>query len=183
MAYTAYERATGSCMDEVEALCKYLTADAVFSTTTQPTLAEVEEWLTAAYRIINVKLLEYGYAADQTDTDVKGALQHYNALWAAAQVEFSQPSAGFTPEGENRGDKFLKMFDDELQKLINSRGFFLLGATKTEGLLDAVSAGGIRVADKRTLNDDSDFLKTRFRMGQFDDKGTHGSLQETRRDL
>lgn len=164
-------------------MCKAYTSSGAFSTSTQPTLAEVEQWLTEGYRLINVHLMAYGYDADQTDADVKGALQRFNVLYAAAMVEYSQASAGFTEGSSGRGDMFMRQFEDGLPKLVNSVGFSRLGATKSEELSGHLSVGGRSISDKRTIETDSDHVPYLFRRGQFDNKGAAGNLQETRSDL
>lgn len=194
MAYTGYEASSGAAMDGVEALCKAYTSSGAFTTATQPTLAEVEQWLTEGYRMINVALMEYGYDADQTDADVKGALQRYNVLYAAAQVEYSQASAGFTEGSSGRGDMFMRQYEGResgngkrlvggIGELIQSVGFSRLGATKAEELTGLLSTGGISKSDKLTIEQDSDHVGYAFTRTRFDNKGAWGGYQDTRADL
>lgn len=167
MAYTGYEVSAGDAMNRVEALCKTLTDAGVFSTTTQPTLAEVEDWLTDGKAQVNLRLARYGYSKDQTDADVVRVLMHLNALWAAAQVEFSNPSQGFSPEEGSRGEMFLKQFEEQCTVTINNSGFEELGGTKASDLTELSSAGGIRYSDKETIENDTDIIPYAFTRGRF----------------
>ncbi len=124
MAYTAYERTSGtSCLNEVTALERYLTSEGIFDESTNPTLSQVEEFITDTYYEIGLKLLNYGYAQSQTDTDVVGALQHYNALGACAKVELTQPSVGYKSGENTRYDRFYKEFEkiNKLIELLNNK--------------------------------------------------------------
>ena len=158
----------------------------MFSTTTQPTLAEVEQWLTAGYRLINMILLEYGYEQDQTDTDIKGVLQEYNVWYACSQAEYSQASAGFSAESGNRGDMFSELFwgsgksaraqsHPGIRSIINSKAFALLGATIDTEVTAYLSAGGISRAEKRDAEADSDLVPYMFPRDKFSSPHTRTS--------
>ena len=155
MSYTGYERSGTSCLQEVEAFCRHLTEGGTFSTSSIPTLAQVERFLTDAHDQIAVWLQDYGYDSAQTDTDVLGALQIYNAYGAAALVEITQPSVSWEPREGNRYSLFQKKFE-EVKGLIQSRGFGLLGGVKSVELSRDLSAGGISVSDKEVIETDTD---------------------------
>ena len=194
MAYTAYEESSGKALDGVEALCKQLTASGAFSASTQPTTTEVDDWLTEGWRQINAVLMDYGYAVPSSpsslDADFRGVLQTYNVWWAAAQAEYSQASAGFDPREGSRGDMFMEMFwgspngmpHQGIRKTVQSPAFLLLGASKTVELSRGLSAGGVSVGDKQTIQNDSDMDQYAFRRGQFNNPGA-GSIQRLRADL
>ena len=193
-SYTAYEESTGKALDGVEALCKHLTSSGSFSASTQPTSTEVADWLTEGWRQINGVVLGYGYevpsAPASMDADLRGALQKFNIWWACAQAEYSQPSAGFSEGQGNRGDMFMEMFWGSLdgmppqgiRRVVSSDAFQRLGATKTRELSSGLSAGGVSVSDKQTIETDTDMEQYAFRRGQFDNPGAL-SVRATRADL
>jgi len=156
MSYTAFERATGDCMDEVAALERQLTDAGVFDGDTTPTLSQVEKFITDTYDEMGVFLTEYGYAKSQTNADILGVLQHYNALGAAAKCELTQPSVGYKAGENTRYDRLFKEYI-KVKDLIQSIGFQRLGATKSWELSAALSAGGISISDKEVIEDDTDF--------------------------
>ena len=194
MAYTGYEEASGKAMDGVEALCKQLTASGAFSTDTQPTLTEVEDWLTEGWRQINAVIMDRGYEVPSSpssmDADFRGVLQKFNIWWAAAQAEYSQASVGFAEGSGGRGDMFMEMFwgseggvpHQGIRRVVGSDAFQRLGATKTRELSAGLSAGGISVSTKQTIQTDTDMAQYAFRRGQFGNPGAV-SVQETRADL
>ncbi len=156
MAYTAYERtAATSCLREVQSLEKHLTSSGTFDVNSVPTLTEVEDFITDTYYELATKLLDYGYSMTQTDADILGTLQHYNALGACAKVELTQPSVGFKAGENTRYDRFYKEFS-KVDTLIKSPAFQRMGATKSYELSAGLSAGGISISDKQDIEDDSD---------------------------
>ncbi len=155
MSYTAFERTTGSVLSEVQALERHLTDSGRFSTDTTPTLSDVETFITDTYYEIGTKLLDYGYAQTQTDADVLGVLQHFNALGACAKVELTQPSVGYKAGENTRYDRFYKEFE-KVDKMIKSPAFERMGATKSYALSAGLSAGGISISDKETIETDTD---------------------------
>lgn len=186
MAYVAYEVTAGtSALAGVAALCKHLTSGTTFTTSTQPTLAEVEAWLTEGYGLINARLMNQGYEQDQTDADLLRALQPYNVWYAAAMAEYSQASAGFSEEGGGRGDMFMEMFwgskDNRphlgLDALIQSKAFSLLGATIDTDPTDFLSAGGHSRSEKRDMEADSDLVPFLFGRDKFSAPGTRVTSQ------
>ena len=157
MSYSAYERTAGtSCINEVQSYERQLTDDGVFSASTIPTLSQVEEFITDIYYDMGLKLVSYGYAQSQTDANVLGALQRYNTFGACAQVELTQPSVGYKGGENTRYDRFFKEYE-KFDKFVQSVGFSRLGATKSFELSAGLSAGGISIDDKETIETDSDF--------------------------
>lgn len=154
MSYQAYERTAGDCQKEVEALCRHLTNAGVFDTTTNPTLANVEKFITDTYDEIGVFLVLAGYAKIQTDADIIGTLQHFNALGACAKVELTQPSVGFEDTENTRYNKFFNEFK-EVKELIKSVAFERLGATRSWEESDNLTCGGISISDKEDIEEDT----------------------------
>ncbi len=172
MAYTAYERTSGtSCINEVQAMERHLTASGTFSASTIPSLTQVEEFITDAYYEIGVMLTNYGYSDTQAGTKIVGVLQHYNALGACAKVELTQPSVGYKAGENTRYDRFFKEFG-KLKDLIESPAFERMGAGKSNALSAGLSAGGISISDKEDIETDTDFEHYTFTKSQFSNPGT-----------
>ena len=172
MAYTAFERTAGtSCINEVRALERHLTSEGAFDDSTIPTLLQVEEFITDTYYEIGNYLVGYGYNQAQTDIDIVGTLQHYNALGACAKIELTQPSVGYKAGENTRYDRFYKEFT-KVKDLIESPAFERMGATKGWVLSAGLSAGGISVSDKTDIETDADFEPYIFK------KGLHGQPGE-----
>ena len=162
MAYSAYERTAGvSAINEVQSYERHLTSGGTFSASTIPTLSQVEEFLTDIYYDMGLKLMAHGYTQSQTDTDVLGALQRYNTFGACAQVELTQPSVGYKGGENTRYDRVFKEYQ-KLDDLVKSSGFQRLGATKSFELSAGLSAGGISIDDKETIETDTDFEQFMF---------------------
>ena len=178
MAYNAYERTAGtSCLNEVQALERHLTDNGAFTSNTVPTLSQVEEFITDTYHEIGNVLITYGYAKTQDDTDVLGTLQHYNALGTCAKIELTQPSVGYRTGENTRYDRFFKEFD-KVRGLIESIGFQRLGATRVYELSEYMTAGGISISDKETIETDSDFEKYIFEKDLMKHPGTIAKEEE-----
>lgn len=161
MAYTAYERADGYCLDEVETLCRHLTNGGTFNTGSTPTLAQVESYITDIYDEINVRLLNYGYSGDQTASAAVSVLQHYNSLGAAARVELSQPTVGYKAGENTRYDRLYTEYE-KLDKLIQGAAFGRLGAIRGFPLSAGLTVGGASISDKDVIEGDPDFEKYIF---------------------
>ncbi len=179
MTYSAYERTAGtSCINEVLAMERHLASDnGLFSASTIPSLSQVEEFITDTYYDIGTKLMAYGYSNIQTDADVIGALQHYNALGACAKVELTQPSVGYKAGENTRYDRFYIEFE-KVDKLIQSQGFERMGATRSYELSAGLSAGGISISDKETIEDDSDHPAYFFTRDSMKNVGTDTGDEE-----
>ena len=138
MAYTAYETGSGKAMDQVEAFCLHLTTSGVFTTTTSPTLAQVEAWLTISHHLIAGWLAEAGYDTTQTDTEVLGILEELNSVDSVIKVELNNPT---TINGEpNDRFKWFQERRDELRDLIMGRALAELGATRSEDVSSSLLA-------------------------------------------
>ena len=168
MSYTAYERTAGtSAIQMVEALQLSRTNDGTFDTSSTPTLAMVESFLTQGSAELAVMLLRYGYAQAQTDSDVLTVLQRYNVYAACLEIEMTQPSAGWTDEEATTRIGTFAKWKAAADEMIRSDAFALLGGTKQRDLSDMVSYGGASISDKDTIEEDSDFEPYTFSRNQF----------------
>jgi len=155
VAYTAYERVSGSCLAEVEALCRHLTNNGTFDSTTHPNQSQVETFLTDGYDKIGSILAANGYAKEQTNTDILGVLQPFNAFYAASMIELTQPSVGYEGGENTRYARFFQEFN-RVEEFIKSPAFARLGATKSWQESDYLTCGGISISDKEDIEADSD---------------------------
>ena len=181
MAYSAYERTAGtSVINEVSAMERHLTNKGIgaFDSDTTPTLSQVEEFITDIYYDMGLKLMSNGYAQVQTDADVLGALQRYNVFGACAQIELTQPSVGYKGGENTRYDRFFKEYD-KLDSLLQTAGFERLGAVKSFELSAGLSAGGISISDKETIETDTDFESYIFTKDRMRHPGSTQIEEET----
>lgn len=176
MAYSAFEASSGDALDMVEGFCKQYTSSSAFvDGTTQPSLSEVETFLTTRYYVLQMTLGEAGYAIVPTDTEVVGVLQRLNAIGAALDVELTNPITG-SGEANERFKVFERMWDDGLKSLRGS-GLKTLGATRA--YTNTLAAGGISISRKDVLRDDSDAVKPSFTRKMQENPNVAGSGSQT----
>src|SRR5512135_2662394 len=91
---TAYASAS-----DVAAFCRnLLSACATFSTSTSPTLTDVNGWLGSGYSVINTYLGSVGYSVPvSATTTVYPWLTELNALFGAAKAEMSRANVVLGP--------------------------------------------------------------------------------------
>jgi hypothetical protein len=86
-----------------------------FSTTTRPTLAQVEQFIEQRSALLNACLSGAGYTVPvvfATHPAAWNVLAYYAVMGAAGDVELTMRSAGYDAEDQNkRENKFLKEFD------------------------------------------------------------------------
>lgn len=150
-------------MDQVEAFCAHLTESGVFDTTTNPTLAQVEQWLTTSHAMIAGALLQSDYAVEQTSSIVLGILEELNGLDTAIKVELNNPT---TINGEPN-DRFKWMQDrrNELLGLLDGRGLASVGAITTGETSLVMAITGTSHSEKESIYNDPDYIQQRFKRG------------------
>ena len=157
MSYSAFEASAGDAMDMVESYCKQYTTSNAFTSSTQPTLTEVETFLTMRYYKLQMVLGAADYELVPTDTEAVGVLQHLNAVGAALDIELTNPITG-TGEPNERFKVFESMWKEGL-KMLSGSGLDALGASRTS---IAPDAGGISIDRKDTLREDTDAVQPVF---------------------
>ncbi len=130
----------------VAALVKHATdkTTGLFTTTTKPTLAEVEGFLDQQSAKLNAWLAGCQYVIPVAQADAKLVLDEYANFGAAGLAELTLRNAGFKKAGENdRADTFLALFK-EAQAFICSGALAALGAPQTtvEGSFIGLFTGG-----------------------------------------
>lgn len=164
--YTAYETADGRCLEAVEAYCMHLTSDGHFNDETVPAGNDVERGITSSYYLVAGILAKNGYAVAQTDTEVLGILQELNALDAAIRIELSNPITGIGEPNE-RFNALQARRDEIISWIENSQMLTVLGAEEADvgSASELLLLTGISKARKRSVEDDTDYIKPRFRRG------------------
>lgn len=156
---------------DVAILCQNILAGASnFSTSTSPTLAAVNRWLSSGCGVIETMLNGKGYSTPvASGTAAAEHLVDCNALFAAARVELSRTNVTLGPGERTRGQVFQEYFEDCMESFFQS-DLTLAGVSRQgSGVL---YTGGISISDKQSREEDTDRVKPRFNRGQFDTPGT-----------
>jgi hypothetical protein len=112
-------------------------AGTTYSTTTRPTLAQVEKFVDRVSGIVNVLLAEAGFAIPVTQTDAKLALDDFVVMEAAGLAEYANGAGPFIAGSEQmRAATPTRIIvrDAELFIEAHADGFEALGATRTRRL-------------------------------------------------
>ena len=160
-----------SSASDVSALCQnIINTEDGFTTSTSPTLTEVNSWLTSGCAIIESRLSSAGYSVPPSATTaVYGWLAELNTNYAVSRAEMSRTNIILGMGERTRGQLFEKAFWEGLDRLLKM-DLSIAGLTKSN---DAVLyAGGISISDKDIYDSDTDRVPGRFRRGQFDFPGT-----------
>ena len=149
---------------DVASFCRNLrgSAGSIFTTTTDPTLASVDVWLSSGCGVMETKLKSYGYTTPVASTATAyGWMRNMNALYAAARAELSMATNMRVGE-RTRGQVFDKMFWDELNTMLKMDLTLAGIARSSTGVL---YTGGISETEKDTYESDSDRVDPRFHRG------------------
>lgn len=155
----------------VFALCRNLVSPSTaFSTSTCPTLDQVNVWLSSGCSQIELKLATCGYNVPAASgTIIYDHLAHLNTIFAAGWAHNSRMTATVTPEDRTMGDRYLESFKDGLGMLCEE-DLTLAGLTRISGR--ELYAGGISVADKQQQEVNTDRVKPRISRDMFRYPGT-----------
>jgi hypothetical protein len=126
---------------EVAALTKRFTANGSFTTSTNPTLVEVEKHLDTASAWLNTALAKNGFKIPVTQADVKLVLAGWAVRAASDLVQYANSYGRFfTEKALERGIDPLRILARELAQEIEdaAAGFEALGAERLLGPLDQV---------------------------------------------
>lgn len=128
-------RSYGS-VPEVAALTKKYTdtttSPRTFSTTTTPTLSQVEQYIDRVSGILNVMLAEQGFAIPVSQADAKLALDQFVVAQVADLVNFSNSAGRFFQNQDLRNGPFYAIMKEaELFISKHALGFVNLGAVRT----------------------------------------------------
>ena len=160
----------------VAALCKNLLGGRPgFSTSTCPTINEVNSWLSSGCAIIESTLAGCKYTVPVANgTTAYDWLAQLNALYGAAYAELSRTNVTLAPGERTRGQVYLEQFEMGLGKLCNG-DFTLAGLSRTTS--GKLYTGGISIGTKQTYESNSDRVGPKFfkGLGRFDETIEPGS--------
>jgi hypothetical protein len=126
---------------QVAILTKRFTVNGSFTTTSTPTLTEVEGFLDTVSAWLNTALAKNGFVVPVTQADVKTVLAGM-AVEAAGDLVCAANSSGrfFTEKALERGLDPLRVLRRELSDAIEEQasGFEALGASRTESKLGTI---------------------------------------------
>jgi hypothetical protein len=135
-------------------------------TSTSPSLVRVNKWLQQGFSEINMTLGSRGYSVPAASgITMYDQLEELNALFGAGHAEMSRLNVTLLPGERTRGQVFLKMFYDGLQRLVDMD--LTAGGLTTNSNQGYVYAGGISISDKETYEDDTDRVLPRFKRDMF----------------
>lgn len=148
---------------DVSALTRNLIGSASgYDTSTCPTLAQVNVWLSSGCALIESALASDGYGTISVTSQAYGLAQLCNALYAAWMAERSRISSRVAVDERTRADMVKKDFEYHLD-LLRELDLSRMGVTQT----GVPYAGGISVSAKNTRQNDTDRVNARFSRGQF----------------
>lgn len=149
---------------DVAAYCpNLLTGASNFSTTSVPTLTQVNNWITSGCGAIDLRLKAKNYTPPSASGGtVWDELTQLNALYAAARAELSRTNVRISLDERTRSSILEKMFQDGVDKLL-TLDLALAGLDSGSGGY----MGGVSDTDKDAVADNSDRVESRFKRGQF----------------
>ena len=135
-----------------------------------PASAQMIEFISSGCSLIHTKLNSLGYTVPVASSagiyDFLGQLENWFVAW---QCEAARSSARVSTRERSRSDQFKKMFYDGLESL--GEMDLTLAGVNQDTADPGWYVGGISDAEKRSVSSDTDRVKSRFRRGQFKNKG------------
>lgn len=151
---------------DVAAMCSQLVSgENNFTSTTLPTITQVERWLSSACAIIESILQSRGYGVPVSATaTIYDWIIDLNATYAASKAEMMRTNVIIGMGEKTKGMLYSKQFWDDIEKLKT------IDLTQTgigRSSIAPIYTGGISIADKDAREDDTDRVQPRFKRGQF----------------
>jgi len=146
--------------------------DKTFTSSTSPTLKAVNDWLSSGCSVIETVLGSNGYSTPVAST--AGAYSWFtdlNGLWAAAWAEMSRSNVTLGPGERTRGQYFLEEFWSQFDRILK-QDLTIGGGLAKSSVGGTIFVGGIKVADKQTIEQDTSLVEPRFSRGMFRDPGS-----------
>lgn len=184
MAYnTAYEPSSDFIMDGILAWTQtYLAGGSAFSTTTQPTLTQVEQMIDMRTEEVAAKLVQWGYAAAQAvadvGSDVTGLLSRAIIMGVMVDIEMTKANRTQGREESARWQLFERRYNDVL-KIIEGPQLEHMGATRTRDLSAGLVATGASWDEQTAVTDDEDRKGALFPRGYLDPLGRKAPEEAT----
>lgn len=160
-----------SSVDEVTAFTRHLLdGAAAYSTTTRPTLAEVEKFIDRASACVNIALYREGFApsALYANAVAKLVADEWVTYAAAKNIELTQRGTGYNANEGSRTAAF--DMQKEAYDFVSeyALGFQRAGVTRTIQLSAGLEFTGLDARDDRTDPDDTSKEQPFAVRGQFD---------------
>lgn len=154
---------------EIVALTRlYLKGQTTYNSTTIPRGTEVEKFIDRASGVLNLALMNGGFAIPITQADAKLACDDWVVTMAAAYVEAAQPFEGLE---ENSREITISRLGELATKFVhdNQAGFGALGVSSQPGSdSNAVVFTGETAFKDRTDPTNTGLEQPKFLRGQFD---------------
>lgn len=150
---------------DVAALKKRYTTAGSFSTTTNPTTAQVESWIDFVSSTMNIILAEHGFSIPVTQADCVRALKLFVVTEVADLADYANSAGRFFTNQQFATGPW-KAISKEAADFIKSHanGFQALGAVRT--------TQGLSGLDARTMDDAGDDIEPMFARKQFGNRTT-----------
>src|SRR5512135_1877051 len=100
--YDVFENEDGACLQQIKSIVFHLTDQGSFGGQSIVKEEGVIRLISATYYQMVAMMAEYFYSPVQTDKNVLGVLQWFNALGAASKIELAVAVAGMSPTENNR---------------------------------------------------------------------------------
>jgi hypothetical protein len=125
---------------DVAALTKRFTSAGAYSTTTTPSLAQVEAWIDQISAILNVLLAEQRFSIPITDADIVLMLKNFVAMQVADLCNYANSAGRFFSEKGLKTGPWAAIQKDAAEFIEqHAVGMEKLGATRTTSGLDALA--------------------------------------------
>lgn len=157
-------------VSEVAALTRlYLAGETEFSSSTRPTLTDVETWIDRCSGLLNLALANCGFSTPVSQADAKFACDMWVVEKVAALVELSQPTAAFGEEPNPRAAYFQTLGQNATQWVQeNELGFKTLGVSVSDASSAALVSTGETVQSSRPDATNTGIEQPFFTRRQFD---------------
>lgn len=156
-------------IEEVRAQTRHLLAGSgSFSSTTRPTLDDVETIIDRVSGVLNSAIANAGFDVPISQATAKLACDEWVVARAVAWIEASQRGAGWSDENNNRwrmasGMRSAAEFVDK-----NARGWAALGVPRSTAGHEGFNYTALKVHSERTDPDVTTRAQPKFRRGAFD---------------
>lgn len=174
--YAAYASAS-----DVAILCRnLLNGEDGFSFSSSPSIDAINTWLSSGCSIIESRLASDGYVVPiSQDALVFGWLRDLNALFCAANAEYSRLNISITPGERTRGQLFEDRFWKQLDSLCEM-DLTTIGAVKNDNSISSMSlyVGGTKKSNKESVKNNYDRVDPRFSKGLFNLPNTNHNTED-----
>ena len=169
---------TYSSASDVAQLTKNLLGpEATYTLTSSPTVTAVNSWLTSGCSELELFVVSLGYDVPiPVGSIARAKFEHLEALYAAAWAEFSRTTGTLVPDERTRGQVLMEMFYDQLDR-VSDMDLSRAGVSRSSA--GKMHVGGISIARKQTVQQNTDNVQPRFFKDMFSFPGTLDPMPST----